>query len=126
MRGERGLFSDGSGMASHFHIFKFGAFRSLNHQRNEYDHCFGGRGWVVKCPRYAIGMRQPEKAEAEQEVCERLRMAAGITQEQLAFAAHIDLTYVGGIERGRRNPSVIVLARIANALATEPAMLLQR
>ncbi|WP_106640871.1 helix-turn-helix domain-containing protein [Allosphingosinicella vermicomposti] len=56
----------------------------------------------------------------------RFRQAAGITQEQLAFAAEIDLTYVGGIERGRRNPSVIVLARIANALSVEPATLLQR
>lgn len=54
------------------------------------------------------------------------RQAVGLTQEQLAFAAQIDITYVGGIERGRRNPSVIVLARIAQALGTEPANLLQR
>ena len=40
-----------------------------------------------------------------------------LTQEELAFAAEIDLTYVGGIERGRRNPSLLVLARIADALA---------
>lgn len=56
----------------------------------------------------------------------RLRTTVGITQEQLAFAAQIDLTYVGGIERGKRNPSVLVLARIANALSTEPAALLRR
>jgi len=56
----------------------------------------------------------------------RFRQAAGITQEQLAFAAEIDLTYVGGIERGKRNPSVLVLARIADALAVEPAILLQQ
>jgi transcriptional regulator with XRE-family HTH domain len=37
--------------------------------------------------------------------------------EQLAFEAEIDLTYMGGIERGRRNPSLLVMARIANALA---------
>lgn len=54
------------------------------------------------------------------------RQAVGITQEQLAFAAEIDLTYIGGIERRKRNPSVIVLARIANALSVEPATLLQR
>ena len=54
------------------------------------------------------------------------RQQAGLTQEQLAFAAEIDLTYVGGIERGKRNPSVLVLARIANALNTEPAELLVR
>lgn len=56
----------------------------------------------------------------------RFRQAAGITQEQLAFAAEIDLTYVGGIERGRRNPSILVLARIASALSIEPATLLQQ
>ncbi|MEQ1724422.1 MAG: helix-turn-helix transcriptional regulator [Sphingopyxis sp.] len=56
----------------------------------------------------------------------QFRQAAGFTQEQLAFAAEIDLTYVGGIERGKRNPSVIVLARIAKALSVEPADLLQR
>ena len=54
----------------------------------------------------------------------RFRQAAGMTQEQLAFSAEIDLTYVGGIERGRRNPSVLVLARIANALSVEPSALL--
>lgn len=55
----------------------------------------------------------------------RLRQQAQLTQEQLAFAAEIDLTYVGGIERGIRNPSVLVLARIANALGTEPSQLLK-
>jgi len=54
------------------------------------------------------------------------RQAAGLTQEQLAGVAEIDLTYVGGIERGKRNPSVIVLAKIALALGTEPANLLSR
>jgi len=56
----------------------------------------------------------------------RQRKAAGLTQEQLAFAAEIDLTYVGGIERGKRNPSVIVLSRIAAALSIEPAILLEK
>ncbi|TPQ31535.1 transcriptional regulator [Bradyrhizobium guangdongense] len=47
----------------------------------------------------------------------RLRQQKGLTQEELAFAAEIDLTYVGGIERGRRNPSLMVMARIADALS---------
>ncbi|NIJ34952.1 helix-turn-helix domain-containing protein [Sphingomonas oligoaromativorans] len=55
----------------------------------------------------------------------RFRQRAQMTQEQLAFAAEIDLTYVGGIERGKRNPSVLVLVRIARALGTEPAELLK-
>lgn len=45
-----------------------------------------------------------------------LRVAKGMTQERLAFAADLDLTYIGGIERGRRNPSLLAMARIAHAL----------
>jgi transcriptional regulator with XRE-family HTH domain len=56
----------------------------------------------------------------------RARQAAGLTQEQLAHEAKIDLTYAGGIERGTRNPSVLVLARLADALGVEPADLLRR
>lgn len=44
------------------------------------------------------------------------RLGCSLTQEQLAFEAQLDLTYVGGIERGRRNPSLLVLARLADAL----------
>ena len=54
----------------------------------------------------------------------RLRQQRGMTQEELAFEAEIDLTYMGGIERGRRNPSLLVMARIAEALAVPLAKLL--
>jgi transcriptional regulator with XRE-family HTH domain len=47
----------------------------------------------------------------------RLRRQKGMTQEELAFEAEIDLTYMGGIERGRRNPSLLVMVRIAGALS---------
>jgi len=56
----------------------------------------------------------------------RARQKAGLTQEQVALQADIDLTYMGGIERGRRNPTVIVLVRIAEALGLEPSDLLKR
>lgn len=48
-----------------------------------------------------------------------LRIAKGLTQEQLAFEADLDLTYVGGIERGKRNPSLLVMVRLAGALGAE-------
>jgi transcriptional regulator with XRE-family HTH domain len=47
----------------------------------------------------------------------RLRQQRKLTQEQLAFDAEIDLTYLGGIERGKRNPSLLVMARLAKALS---------
>jgi transcriptional regulator with XRE-family HTH domain len=54
----------------------------------------------------------------------RQRQQRGLTQEQLAFEVEIDLTYVGGIERGKRNPSLLVMARIADALSvTLPKLL---
>jgi transcriptional regulator with XRE-family HTH domain len=45
-----------------------------------------------------------------------LREAQGLTQEKVAGDAEIDLTYLGGIERGKRNPSLLVMVRIASAL----------
>jgi len=47
----------------------------------------------------------------------RARQQRKLSQEQLAFEAEIDLTYVGGIERGKRNPSLLVMARVADALS---------
>jgi DNA-binding XRE family transcriptional regulator len=54
----------------------------------------------------------------------RVRWAT-LTQEQLAFEAQIDLTYLGGIERGKRNPSLLMMGRIANALSVSLPKLLQ-
>jgi transcriptional regulator with XRE-family HTH domain len=39
----------------------------------------------------------------------RCRQQKNWTQEELAFEAKIDLTYLGGIERGKRNPSLLVV-----------------
>ena len=46
----------------------------------------------------------------------RLREAKGLSQEELAFDAEMHRTYVSGIERGKRNPTVTVLDRLATAL----------
>jgi transcriptional regulator with XRE-family HTH domain len=54
------------------------------------------------------------------------RKARGLTQEQLAHDVELDLTYIGGIERGRRNPSLLVMARIAAVLHIEIEQLLSR
>jgi transcriptional regulator with XRE-family HTH domain len=49
----------------------------------------------------------------------QLRTEAEMSQEELAEAAGTDLTQVGGIERGVRNPSYTTLLRLAGALDTE-------
>jgi transcriptional regulator with XRE-family HTH domain len=45
-----------------------------------------------------------------------LRDAKGWSQERLAEAAYVDRSYLAGIERGLRNPSIRSLLKIANAL----------
>lgn len=45
-----------------------------------------------------------------------LRLAKGWSQERLAAEAKLDRTYIGGVERGERNPSLINIFRIAMAL----------
>jgi transcriptional regulator with XRE-family HTH domain len=52
------------------------------------------------------------------------RSELGLSQEQLAHAADVDRTYVGGIERGERNPALQNLLRIAAALEIELSELL--
>jgi transcriptional regulator with XRE-family HTH domain len=56
----------------------------------------------------------------------RAREAIGLSQEELGDKAGIDRTYVSGVERGVRNPTVKVLARLAEALETTPDKLLVR
>jgi transcriptional regulator with XRE-family HTH domain len=59
--------------------------------------------------------RSPEHA-ALGEAVRRLRVEADLSQEQLAERAGTDLTQVGGIERGVRNPSYTTMLRLAAAL----------
>lgn len=53
-----------------------------------------------------------------------LRERIGLTQEQLAERANLHTTYISGIERGRRNPGLNILAQLAKALrVTLPSLL---
>jgi transcriptional regulator with XRE-family HTH domain len=50
---------------------------------------------------------------------QKLRRERGLSQEELADRANIHQTYLSGVERGKRNPTVTVLQRIAEALGTD-------
>jgi transcriptional regulator with XRE-family HTH domain len=54
----------------------------------------------------------------------KLREAKGWSQEDYADRAGIHRTYVSDIERGKRNPTVTVVEKLAKALAISPGALL--
>ena len=55
----------------------------------------------------------------------RIRKERGWSQEQLAFESGLHRTYISGIERGARNPTILVLARIADTLEVSVAELVR-
>ena len=55
---------------------------------------------------------------------QRLRQAQALSQEELADRADVHRTYVSGVERGVRNPTVTVLEKLANGLGIGLAELL--
>jgi transcriptional regulator with XRE-family HTH domain len=46
-----------------------------------------------------------------------------ISQEELGLRTGVHRNYIGGIERGERNPSVKTIARLADALEVAPSEL---
>lgn len=55
----------------------------------------------------------------------KLRRRKGWSQETLAAEAGLHRTYVSGVERGDRNPTIEVIAKLAKALGVRPADLLK-
>ena len=53
-----------------------------------------------------------------------IRKRKGLSQETLALACDLDRTYIGGVERGERNISLINIHKIAKALGVEAKELL--
>jgi transcriptional regulator with XRE-family HTH domain len=54
-----------------------------------------------------------------------LRRQQQLSQEELAHRADMDRSYISDLERGRRNPSVKAIGRIAEALGVPPGVLLR-
>ncbi|MGX9430197.1 MULTISPECIES: helix-turn-helix domain-containing protein [Bradyrhizobium] len=57
---------------------------------------------------------------------QELRRARKLSQEELADRSQVHQTYLSGVETGKRNPSLLVLERIAEALGVDPEELLRR
>lgn len=55
----------------------------------------------------------------------RLRKQKGMTQEAAAEKSGFTQSYIGWLERGRRNPTVITLLLLAQAVGATPVDLLR-
>ncbi|TEA48088.1 XRE family transcriptional regulator [Bacillus sp. BH2] len=53
-----------------------------------------------------------------------LRKKRGLTQEELAERINLQQAYIGGVERGERNISMLTLQKIANGLEVSPDIIL--
>lgn len=56
----------------------------------------------------------------------KAREEAGLTQEQLSFAAGIDRSYISQLENDRKSPTVDLLFRICDALGVSASAVLAR
>lgn len=56
----------------------------------------------------------------------KARLARGWSQEQLSFESGLHRTYVGAVERGERNITVINLKKLATVLGVKLSSLVKR
>ncbi len=59
-------------------------------------------------------------------VIRQSRKDLGLSQETLALNADIDRSYMGGIERGEHNMTLINLLKISDCLGTKPSKLFEK
>lgn len=71
---------------------------------------------------------QPRSAVARQfgKAIKELRLRKGMIQQHLADACGLDISYVGQIERGQRNPTLGVMQGLASVLEVKMSELLKR
>lgn len=78
-----------------------------------------------------VGMAKPSPKHAGDQVLVDLgaairnaRLGVGLSQEALAVDAGLDRSYMGGIERGEHNLTIINVVKVSQALGVEPSTLL--
>jgi transcriptional regulator with XRE-family HTH domain len=72
-------------------------------------------------------MRPPKRVARQFGLAvKQARMKRELTQQALADACGLDIGYIGGIERGQRNPTLGVIQSIASVLRVKPSDLLRQ
>lgn len=77
-----------------------------------------GRRTAARCP-------YPGHAVSGGSSRRRVGAARGHSQEGFALASGVDRSYVGGLERGDRNPALSMIIRLAEALGVPPRALFE-
>jgi transcriptional regulator with XRE-family HTH domain len=55
----------------------------------------------------------------------KYRLAAKLSQEEMAARMGVEQSYLSGLEAGRRNPTIVTLWHAAVALGIRPSLLLE-
>jgi transcriptional regulator with XRE-family HTH domain len=64
-------------------------------------------------------LKKPTSLQVLGQRIREARKAKGLSQEDLALESDIDPSYIGGVERGQRNPSFKKLCAIAKTLGRD-------
>ncbi len=68
----------------------------------------------------------PAPALAFGSAVRQMRLDMGLSQEELASAAHVERSHMGKIERGEHMPNFVLILRLAKALMISPGTLVDR
>lgn len=66
-----------------------------------------------------LGLKKPKSLQVLGERIREARKSKGLSQEALALQSNITPSYLGGVERGQRNPSFKKLCSISKVLGRD-------